>query len=125
MANTFFSFDILAFVFWGFEIEKVKFVSIYLKSLREIVHSFFSSSVFFSGNNILFLCKEFHCLYSLPISNKVCNNFLSKGFMKWPFFCFCCPDSQTRQTNYLERFSIIFVLGYFRSQQKFNEFNNS
>lgn len=50
MANTFFSFDILAFVFvffWGFEIGKVKFVSIYLKSLREIVHSFFSSSVFF------------------------------------------------------------------------------
>lgn len=89
MANTFFSFDILAFVFvffWGFEIEKVKFVSIYLKSLRKIVHSFFSSSVFFLKKKHPFLVQGISLLKPPPISNKVCNNFLSKGFMKWPFF---------------------------------------
>lgn len=120
MANTFFSFDILAFVFgffWGFEIAKVKFVSIYLKSLREIVHSFFSSSVFFLETTSFSCARNFIAYTPFQYLTKYAIISFLRDLWNDLFFASAVPTRRHAKQITWNDFRLFLFLGIFEANK--------
>lgn len=119
MANTFFSFDILAFVFvfLGFRNWESEICFDLSKSLREIVHSFFSSSVFFLETTSFSCARNFIAYTPFQYLTKYAIISFLRDLWNSRFFASAVPTRRHAKQITWNDFRLFLFLGIFEANK--------